>query len=187
MVSKIGSAIATIATAMCLAACSAAETSDGQAPAESAGSGSSDAAMAVELDAAEVVTLVSAPVAPSWYIKGVESSTPGEFTAGNCSNDLYYYPIRKQGDPKDAYGYYASAVVEGIGEGILLTMVGEYATNGIEPYGLIVWVSETTQKVFSTEQVAEFYFIPDAELGDDPEIAKYLAPEIGLCADQNLS
>ena len=138
MASKIGSTTAAFVTVACLAGCGTAETSEGQASAESAGSGSSDAAMVADLAASEVAVLTHDPAAPPWYIKGVESSTPGEFTAGNCSNDLYYYPIRKQCDPKDAYGYYASAVVEGIGEGILLTMVGEYATNGIEPYGLIV-------------------------------------------------
>lgn len=187
MARKIGGTIATFVAAMCLAACGAAGTSGEQASTESAKSESPDVAVVTGLDASNMVILAHDPTAPSWYIKGVESSTPGEFTVGYCSNDLYYYPIRKQGDPADAYGYYAPAIVEGVGEGILLTMVEEYTTNGIEPYGLLVWVGETAQKVFSTEQVAEFYFIPDAELGDDPEIAKYLAPEIGLCADQNLS
>lgn len=137
-------------------------------------------------DVSDVMVLTHAPAAPRWYRKDGESSTPGEFAAGVCSNDLFYYPIRRQGDPKDAYGYFEPAIAEGIGGGILLSMEDDYATNGIVPYGFIVWVSETTQKVYPSDQVADSYFIPDAELGLDPEIAKQLAPEIGLCAYENI-
>ena len=190
MARKIGTTMAAITAALCLVACGATDTSEGHASAEAAGSESSSADVVTGLDASDVVVLRSDSGVPNWYTwydKGGESSTTGDSAFGACNDDwAFYYPIRRQDNPKDAYGYYASAAVEGVGEGILLSMVDEYAASGIRPYGVMVWVNETTQKTFSIDQVAEFYFIPDAELGADPSIAKELAPEIGLCAYEQL-
>lgn len=187
MVRRIGSIAAVLVSTVCLAACSAVETPGAQ---DSNGS-PEQASLVVGLDLSKVEVLVADMDVPPWYSMDVGTDTPGEFSVGGCSSEVFYYPIRLQGDSKEAYGYFEPATVEELGDGILVSMTDSYKTGYIDkPYGMMVVIREMAHKIFSIDGFADYYFIPDAELGADPELAKKVTTEevseIGFCAYEEL-